>query len=104
MAADLAICLPSMQILFGNGMVLVFTFPINSHDPPAGAVVEELKAVDAAGEWLIAFGVARLISTPDVGDTVPCLYPIDHGVLVKSFLLEIWFGPLDVFIDGKSVG
>lgn len=49
----------SLQIFFRQRMRGIFRLPINAQDPPAAAVVEELKAIDATRKRArIVFGVA----------------------------------------------
>ena len=52
--------------------------PENAHDPPTRAVVEELKAVDAACEGFLTLGMARFVGTPHVSDAVPALDTIGY--------------------------
>src|SRR5215813_14358861 len=63
----------------------VLSLPVDGEDPPARAVMEQLKAVDAARERLFSLGVTRFVGAPDVGDAAPLLHAVGHGVFKKSF-------------------
>src|ERR1051326_609176 len=83
-------------------MRLVFRLPVNAEDPPAAAVVKKLEAVDAAREGLFAFGVARLVGAPDVGDVVPLLHPVGDRVFKEAFFAEKILASGGVFIRGQD--
>src|ERR1041385_407332 len=85
-------------------MLRIFLFPINAHNPPARAVVHQLKAVDAAGKWLLAFCVARLIGAPDVSDAIPAIHVGGKLIFKKTFLAEEGLSARLVFIRRKRAG
>jgi hypothetical protein len=49
----------SLEIFFRNWMLRTFVLPINGHNPPASAVVEQLDTVDPAHE---RFGIVRVMT------------------------------------------
>ena len=80
------------QIFFRNRILGAFLLPINAHDPPATAVVEQLYAVNPTHK---RFGItrvmARLVDAPDMRDT-PELFCAPRNLLfVKSVLRKIRF-------------
>src|SRR5260370_7524569 len=87
---------PSVEILVGKGVSGFFAFPVDGHNPPAAAVVQELKAIDAAREGLFALGVTRFVSAPDVSDAVPDLDAIGDRVLTKALFRTLISTPLAV--------
>ena len=78
-----------MQIRFRDGVVFVFSFPVDAEHPPALAVAEKLKAVDAARERLgIVFGMAGFVRAPYLSNVVPNFHAVCHGVLKKAFFVK----------------
>src|SRR5262245_56572070 len=85
-------------------MRAVLSFPVDRNHPPAAAIVEELKAVNAAGKWLFTFCMPGLISTPDMRNVVPQLNAIAGCGLVETFLLQERFAPLNVLLSIQHAG
>src|SRR5215467_5913995 len=79
-------------------MSRVLTLPIHGKDPPAAAVVEELKAIDAAGKRFFLRSMTRLVGAPDVSDVVPAFNAIDHWTFVETFFGKKVLGAGGVFI------
>lgn len=85
-------------------MPWIFTFPIDRNHPPAGAIVEQLNAVDAPSKWLLAPGVPRFIGAPHVRDVVPDLGPVGDRSFVEAFFVKEGFCPLRILIYRQVVG
>ena|SRR5258708_21557269 len=60
-----------LKIFIGQRVGGLFALPVDGQDPPAASVIEQLKAVDAAGEGLFSFGVTRFVGAPDMSDVIP---------------------------------
>ena len=82
----------------------VFTFPENGDHPPARAVVEKLKTVDAAREGRLAFRVPGFVSAPYVRNSIPTLHAIGDRVFEESLFAEIVCPVLRVFIGAERCG
>ena len=60
----------ALKILLRNRVLRALVLPVNRQDPPAFAVVEKLKAVDAAHKRRgIAWIVTRFVRAPNVSDS-----------------------------------
>src|SRR4051812_29423795 len=80
-----------LQIFRWNRRVRRFCLPHDGHDPPAFAVVHQLKAVDAALKRLRVLNmVARLISAEHVSDVAVMIDLVGHAALKESFLFQEW--------------
>src|SRR5581483_2171861 len=87
------------QVLRRNRVLRRLRLPHDRHDPPALAVVYQLKAVDAALKGLIIAGVvARLVGAEHLSNVAELLNFVRNAALEKSFLLEKWSGALDVIV------
>ena len=75
-------------------MLRTFLLPVNAHDPPTGAVVEQLNAVYPTHKRLgIIRIVTRFVSAPHVSNPAK-LFGSPRGLLfVKSSFLKKWFCP-----------
>ena len=63
-----------LEIYFWNWMLWALVLPVDGHDPPAAAVVEQLNAVDSAHERFgIVVFVARLVCAPNMRDPTKLL-------------------------------
>src|SRR5215510_6117092 len=85
-------------------MRAVLSFPVDRNHPPAAAVVEKLKAVDAAGKGFFTFGMPGLVTAPDMRNVVPQLNAIADRSLVETFLLQERLASLDVFLSIQHAG
>jgi len=79
-----------------------FFVPEDAEDPPTRAVVEELNAVDAADEGLVAGGVARFVAAEDLGDVAEAFDAVDDGGFKEAVGGEIFAGALDIIVDGEK--
>jgi hypothetical protein len=71
-------------------MLWALMLPVNGHDPPAAAVVEQLNAVDSAHERFgIVVFVARLVPAPNMRDLTKLLGATRNFLFVKSVLRKI---------------
>src|SRR5260370_7768911 len=66
-----------------------FFIPEDADDPPAGAVVEELDAVDASGEGLFVGSSAGFVAAEDLGYVAEFLDAIRDGTLVERVRFEV---------------
>jgi hypothetical protein len=88
--------------IFGKRVVGALFVPKDADDPPALAVVEKLKTVDAAREGSFAGGVARFVTAENLGDVAEGLNAIHDGVLEETVLEEVAAGPSGVFIGAHG--
>src|SRR5438094_10211430 len=73
-------------------MLRALLLPVNGHNPPAVAVVEQLNAVDSADERFgIVVFVARLVRAPNMRDLTKLLGATRNFLFVKSVLRKIRF-------------
>jgi len=79
-----------------------FFVPQDAQDPPAGAVVEELDAIDAAGEGLFVRSVAGFVAAEDLRDVTEFLDPVDDGGFEKAMCIEVRSRVLDIVVDGEE--
>jgi len=82
----------------------VLSFPINGQHPPTGAVIHQLKAVDAAGKWLFSLGVARFIGAEHVGNVVPNFYSVGHSIFKKTILAKKGLAAHGILVRRKGLG
>lgn len=81
-----------------------FLLPIDGHDPPAIAVVEQLNAVDPAHErFRIVYGVARFVRAPDVRDMPELFRAPRNFALKESVLLQVIADARDEAVDIQHV-
>src|ERR1700674_3262119 len=79
-----------------------FFVPEDAEDVPAGAVVEELNAVDAAGEGFFGGGVAGFVAAEDLRDIAEFINVIDDGGFEEAVFGEVAAGAFDVVVDGEE--
>jgi hypothetical protein len=79
-----------------------FFVPQDAEDPPAGPVVEELDAVDAAGEELFVGGVARFVAAEDLRDVAEFLDAVDDGGFEEAVSIEVGSGEMNVVVNGEE--
>ena len=91
-----------VAISAGNGLAEDSSSHRMLEDPPALAVVEELNAVDAAGEGLFVRSVAGFVAAEDLGDVPEFLDAIDDGGFVEAVGGEEFSGALDVVVDDEK--
>ena len=74
--------------------------PVDGHDPPATAVVEQLNAVDSAHErfGIVAF-VARLVRAPNMRDVTELLGATRNFLFEESILFDIIADARDETVD-----
>ena len=80
-------------------MVFIFTLPKDGENPPSRAVVEELKAIDAASKGFLPFGMTAFVGAPYVGDVVPTFNAIGDRVFEKALVGESVFAAGDVLFE-----
>lgn len=88
--------------IFGERIVRALFIPENTDDPPALAVVEKLKAVDAARERRFASSVARFVAAEDLSDVAKGLDAIHDRVFKETVLEEIAASARSVFIGAHG--
>ena len=80
-------------------MLRALVLPVNRQDPPAFAVVEKLKAVDAAHERRgIACIVTRFVSAPNMSDSAK-LFGAPRDFRFVKAIVQNRFGSRDVTFD-----
>src|SRR5258708_34586427 len=72
----------------------------NAYDPPALAIVCELKAVDAAGERRFPRGVPGFVTAKDMGDVAKGLDATDDRTFEKTMLGEVTATAGNILLDG----
>src|SRR6266436_5158978 len=88
-----------LEIFRRNRVLRGLVLPVNRQDPPAFAVVEKLKAVDAAHERRgIAWIMTRFVRAPNVSDSAKLFGAPRDFCFVKA-LLKKWFRPRDILFD-----
>ncbi len=88
-----------LEIFLRDFVLGALVLPINGQDPPAPAVIEKLKAVDAAHERLgIARIVTRFVRAPNVSDPTK-LFGAPCDLRFVKALLKKWFRPRDILFD-----
>ena len=85
-------------------MLRTFLLPVNAHDPPTGAIVEQLNAVYPTHERLgIAWIVTRFVSAPHVSNSAKLFgSPRDLRFIKSSFFKE-WFCPCNESIYVQNI-
>ncbi len=83
-------------------MCWIFTFPINGEDPPPRAIIDKLKAIDAARKRLFTLGMAGFIRAPNMRNVVPFLYSIHYRILKKAFLGKETLSSGGVFVRRRN--
>src|ERR1700687_548917 len=66
-----------------------FFVPEDAEDPPAGAVVEKLDAVDTAGEGLFVGSGAGGVAAEDLSDVAEFLDLVGDGAFVEGGRFEV---------------
>jgi len=89
--------------ILGERIIRALFVPEDANDPPALAVVEELKAVDAAREGRFAEGVAGFVAAEDLGDVAEGFDAAVDGRFEKTVLEEVCAATIDVVIDGVGM-
>jgi len=77
--------------------------PEDADDPPALAVVENLKAVDAAREGRFAEGVAGFVAAEDLSNVAEGFDAAVDGRFEKTVLEEVSAAAVDVIIHGVGM-
>jgi hypothetical protein len=82
----------ALKIFLRNRVLCALVLPVNGQDPPAFAVIEKLKAVDAAHERRgIAWIVTRFVSTPNMRDPAK-LFGAPRDFRFVKAIVQNWFG------------
>src|SRR6266851_8046178 len=93
------------EVFFGDGIGGAFAVPEDVDDPVAVAVLEELEAVDAAGEGGGVCGVvARLVGAPDVDYVSELLDLVVDAALEEAAGGHVSAAAGDVVVDGEEDG
>src|SRR5436189_5738831 len=88
-----------LEIFRRNRVLRAFVLPVNGQDPPAFAVIEKLKAVDAAHKRRgIAWIVTRFVSAPNMRDPAKLFGAPRDFRFVKTLLWKR-FCPRDILFD-----
>jgi hypothetical protein len=105
---DASRCMPGeviWQVFGGDGVGWGFGVPIDVDDPVAFAVLEELEAVDAAGEGSGVVGVvAGFVGAPDLDDVAELLDLIVDGMFEEAGRGHSDTAAGDVTVDGEEDG
>ena len=85
-------------------MLRALVLPVNGHDPPAIAVVEQLDAVDSAHERFgIVVFVTRLVRAPDMCDVTELLAATRNFLFEESILFDVIAYARDEAVDVQHV-
>lgn len=87
----------------GERIIRALFVPEDADDPPALAVVEKLKAVDAAREGRFAEGVAGFVAAEDLSDVAEGFDAAVDGRFEKTVLEEVSAATIDVIIHGVGM-
>ena len=86
-ATDSSVRMVWLEIFLRNRVLRALVLPVNGQDPPAFAVIEKLKAVDAAHERRgIAWIVTRFVRAPNVSDPAKLFGAPRDFCFVKTLL------------------
>src|SRR4029077_2673560 len=76
-----------LEIFLRNRVLGALVLPVNGQDPPAFAIIEELKAVDATHERRgVVFVMARFVCAPNVSDPAKLFGAPRDFCFVKALL------------------
>src|SRR5437762_14072284 len=93
------------QICLGDRVAGSLAVPVDGHDVPARAVVEELNAVDTPSERLGVTGRSlRFVRAEDLGDGAEAVDRAADLVLEESILGQRRAGPLRVLVRRQYRG
>src|SRR5713101_4957667 len=84
----------------GERIIGALFIPKNAYDPPALAIVGQLKTVDATGERRFSRGVPGFVAAKDMGDVTKGLDAADYRTLEKTVLGKVTAGAGDILLDG----
>src|SRR6266478_5723598 len=84
----------------GNRIIGTLFIPKNAYDPPALAIVRELKTVDAAGDRRFPDGAPGFVAAKDMGDVAKGLDAADDRTFKKTMLGKVTAGAGDILLDG----
>jgi len=88
-----------LEIFLRNRVLRALVLPVNGQDPPPLAVIEKLKAVNAAHERRgIAWIMTRFVRAPNMSDPAKLFGAPRNFCLVKA-LLKKWFYSRDILFD-----
>src|SRR6266851_1176283 len=84
----------------GNRVIGPLFVPKNAYDPPALAIVRQLKAVDATGGGRFTRSVPGFVTAKDMGDVAKGLNAADDRTFEKTMLRKVTAGASDILLDG----
>jgi hypothetical protein len=89
--------------IFGERIIWALFVPEDADDPPALAVVEELKAVDSTRERRFAGVVAGFVAAKDLGNVAKGFDAAVDGRFEKTVLEKVGAATGDVVIHGVGM-
>src|ERR1700726_714411 len=94
----------ALEIFFRNRALRALLLPVNTHDPPTTAVMEQLNAVDPAHEWfgIVSF-VARFVRAPDMRDAIELFGATRNFLLEESVFLDMIADAGDKAVDVQQL-
>src|ERR1700686_1951851 len=94
----------ALEIFFWNRALRALLLPVNAHDPPTTAVMEQLNAVDPAHEGFgIAGFVARFVRAPDMRDGIELFGATRNFLLENSVFLDMIAHAGDKAVDVQQL-
>src|SRR6266403_880720 len=90
---------PGSEFL-GQRIIGALLVPKNAYDPPALAIVCQLKTVDATGERRCPRVVPGFVAAKDMGDVAKGLDATDDRTFEKTMLGEVTASAGDILLDG----
>src|SRR5260370_14218114 len=92
---------PGSEFL-GERIIGALFVPKNAYDPPALAIVGQLKTVDATGERRFSRGAPGFVAAKDMGDVTKGLDAADYRTFEKTMLGEVTARAGDILLDGAQ--
>src|SRR5260370_6505372 len=83
----------------GNRIIGALFIPKNAYDPPALAIVRQLKTVDATGEGRFTRSVPGFVAAKDMGDVAKGLDAADDRTFEKPMLGKVPAGSGDLLLN-----
>src|SRR5215471_1008999 len=83
----------------GERIVGALLIPKDADDPPTSAIIEQLNAVDPAGERGLSRSMAGFVAAEDLRDVSECFNPIHDGTFKESVLQKVIACTLGVVFD-----
>jgi len=85
-------------------MAWILILPARRENPPPGAVIDQLEAVDPAGEGLFALSVTRFVGAPDMDHMVPLFNAVGDRRLEETLIGEYFFAACDEVLGSQDPG